>query len=89
MHILVEIGHDDLFDDDVGKMGFISAALETALRDTLVLNGIEDEPEISLLAVVYNAFEGKSNLLKFTVGQGGEMSPIPSNIVFIGGKNEV
>lgn len=80
MQILVEIGHDELFECDLERMGFIAASLEMDLRKAL---GTSECPDVSLTAIIYDRNSMKSEVLKFTVGKGGEKHVIPSYLTFL------
>lgn len=80
MQILVEIGHDEFFDGDIERMGFIAAALEMELRKAM---GTGKCPDVSLTAIIRDPASKKSEILKFTVGQGGDKHVIPSYLTFL------
>lgn len=85
MEILVSIGHDDVFANDIERMGFIAAAVEITLREN-----ISSEPDVTLIGIIRDPHSGNTELLKFTVGQGGDKVVLPSYMTYLGKmKNEI
>lgn len=88
MDILVKIGHDDIFDNDVEKMGFLAATLEMELRAVLTTRGQEVVAvDAELIGIMRN--NGETTILNFKVGEGGDTQVLPSYLAFLGSVDEV
>lgn len=79
MEILINVGHDHLFNDELEKMGFITAVIEIALQ-RIDPNAPAD---VDFTCITTDKNTGERIILRFRPGAGIEHTPIPGYLEFL------
>lgn len=77
MDILVNIGHDDAFANDLEKMGFLAACVDINLTECF------GSADAQLIAIIRDPYSTHAEILSFTIGEGASRMALPAYITFL------